>query len=772
MKRADENLEKGEGSKFSFKWVLNNFNKNKKAFFNEPLSGNHMTIDYALWLAGVCNGEKKNTYIRDLLKKQKTNNLNLEEEFNIDENVKETMYPSKLDEKKDVVVNEYEDEYVEQYPINDYNVILMRSRMGGGKTYALKNALEEYKPRNVLIFSCRIIYAYNKCEEFKDYDFYNYKELKELNGVNNLFCSLESLHKINEDTKFDLIIMDELETILNTFDGDTITKSKKKEEIKEKFNDFLKSCNKIICNDAFLGNRGLEFMRLMRNKRNDDKKIYLSLNNQKPDPREALIVKNQYKFEHMLKKDLEAGKKIIFHSSSKKAQKRICNNLEECGYSVLHYHADMSDKVKMETATNVDKSWTDYVLVAYTPSITTGLSFMDFKYFDKKYFLGVSGSALVRDSIQALDRARKCKEEKLIIHFINDHNDINKFFLSKDNSIKQRFNYEIEEIKRLRKKYHREKEDGIPQDWEGLINFYNEKERKQTDGAYSKVFLHYLEAINYNITFDKNPTKEKLNKMETLDAKVDFEYEDIPPITGQLDFDKLTKKVEGNKATAKEKAMYKKAYFLKFFLIGENAKNSVKTEDFKKLWECWCDDKKKGKLLRLQDELKGLSEDKLLYHLEKENVSLRPICCYDELKDVLRVLGLSDTTDDSKTFSFDDFNKIKEELQPLINKLFKKLNIQDKYNTKDFKRSEGEKICNYLNRTLECWSGSKFKKEKKITRRNPDGTRGDYSTYKLHNLVGLDKHLIKNQSDKVNNNDNSFRDRNIFNVLGKGNGNR
>jgi hypothetical protein len=59
--------------------------------------------------------------------------------------------------------------------------------------------------------------------EFSDYGFYNYKDPDvDVNEVDKLFCSLESLHKLNKDNVYDLVILDESETILNTFDGKTV----------------------------------------------------------------------------------------------------------------------------------------------------------------------------------------------------------------------------------------------------------------------------------------------------------------------------------------------------------------------------------------------------------------------------------------------------------------------------------------------------------------------------------------------------------------------
>jgi hypothetical protein len=347
MKRADENLKKEEKEKYGREWVKSLFDTNKQNFYNDPLNGNHMTFDYALAIAKQSDVKNYNIYIKEL-EKISNNNLQLEEEFNIDEDIRNTIYPTNLEEKEDEIkVNEYEAEFVEPYPYNDYDILVMRSRMGSGKTTAMKKCLDDYQPKSVLFFSCRIIYSYNMMGEFKEYDIENYKDLKtDLNDVDKLFCSLESIHRINDENCYDLIILDELETLLNTFSGGTV--ASKEFEIKETFFEILKNGNKIIANDAFLSDRGVNFLQSLRIARGDENRIYLSINTYKPPPRNALVIKDKEKFENALLKDLEEGLRIVFHCSSKENVKRICNSIKNkyASNKVLEKRKEAYDRMK------------------------------------------------------------------------------------------------------------------------------------------------------------------------------------------------------------------------------------------------------------------------------------------------------------------------------------------------------------------------------------------------------------------------------------------
>jgi hypothetical protein len=594
-----------------------------------------------------------------------------------------------------------------------------------------------------------------------------------------------------------LIILDEIETILNTFSSETI--ADREFEIKETFYELLSNGKKIIANDAFLSDRGVNFLRTLRTYRGDEQKIYLSINTQKPPPRDALVIKDKEKFENALLKDIEAGKKIIFHCSSKENVKRICNSIKSIErddnddnedevdnqdkeniddeeddkednenenvekllmrrrekrkmkqkYKVLVYHGEMDDKLKMETATNVNVEWKKYDLVAYSPSINTGLNFTDDKYFDKKYFMGSKNSAVVRDAVQAIDRARETKTQELVIHFLNDHNDKYKFFGSRDEAIKQRFKYESKELKRLRKLYKigEKKKKAKLNDWFSDVKLYNEKERRQTDAAFSKVFMYYLKELNYEVKFDDvELSKEEKDELEKLECDTDLPYEEIEPVgIDDKKFKELNDKRKNNEATEYEKARVVKEYMLRRFYYGRNFTNHVDVGELEKIWKCWKKGSEQSKLKRSQDEMTDKLKQKFEEGLESDTTRLEKITCYPEITKMYKVLGIKHSADDEKHFKTEDFEAKKQELQPLITELFKKLNIRDKNKNRTFKQSDGTKLKNDINRILKQWTGSSFKKcESK--RKRKEGKKIHDTEFNLQNMVGVDKDILKNEN--------------------------
>lgn len=743
MKKADENLQKGEKKKYDKEWVKDAFNRNKERFLQEPENGNYLTIDYAIREAAYTDIPKYNKIVRKLMK-ETDNHLQLEEEIDIDAELKKTIYPTVKENDKAIELKTYEAKYVEEYPIDDYNIMVMRSRMGSGKTTAMKKALDSYKPDSVLFLSSRIIYSYNMGQEFKDYGFFNYKKVDDFNNVDKLFSSLESIHKVNDENEYDIIILDELETLLNNLSSSTI--ADKEFEIKETFYNLLLNCDKVICNDAFLSDRSINFLRCLRKDRGEETKVYISINMRKPEQRQALIIKDKEKFENQLLKDLREGKKILFHCSSKENLRRICNYVEGLGYKVLAYHGDMDDNIKLNTGTDVNKEWAKYDMVAYTPSITVGVNFTKAQYFDKKYFMGYN-SCLVRDSIQALDRCRETKTNELVIHFLNDRNSKQKFLNSRDFRIRQRFYYEGKEIDRLRKLYKMEIRGNYlsSNDWYGYVKLYNEKERRQTDACYSQVFIYYLQQLNYSITYDDITLKDEEKKdMEKLECDTEKDYDEIKTVISNVELNELHKKVMKSKATEEDRDRITKELMLRRFYYGKNFNEKVDDEKLKAIWKYWSKSREQTKLKRLHDELRGTIENRLTEELEKDTSRLTPIKSYPKIKEMYNVLGIKHSADDEKTFTTEQLEQKQEQLKPIINKLFKNFNIQDKNKNKEFKQNEGIKLKNDINRILNVWTGSSLKIDRRTTVRK-DGENVKVTYYKLHNLVGIDKDILKNE---------------------------
>ena len=80
---------------------------------------------------------------------------------------------------------------------------------------------------SILYISCRQSFAnFITGEDFKEIGLVNYLDFKEnkqeITKHKKICCSLESLHEIEYIDKFDIIILDEVETVLNILSSETM----------------------------------------------------------------------------------------------------------------------------------------------------------------------------------------------------------------------------------------------------------------------------------------------------------------------------------------------------------------------------------------------------------------------------------------------------------------------------------------------------------------------------------------------------------------------
>ena len=110
----------------------------------------------------------------------------------------------------------------------------LKSPYDTGKTQMIKRILDKTKYKRILWVSYRISLTNDIHSNFKDYGFKNYQN-DNINKSDKLIIQLESLYKLDnnnfKDSEYsdvpiyDLVIIDEIESILNHFSSSTIKDS-------------------------------------------------------------------------------------------------------------------------------------------------------------------------------------------------------------------------------------------------------------------------------------------------------------------------------------------------------------------------------------------------------------------------------------------------------------------------------------------------------------------------------------------------------------------
>lgn len=291
-------------------------------------------------------------------------------------------------------------------------LLLIKSQMGTGKSELICNYLDEFKPRRVLWISVRQTYATNIKERFSKYGFVNYLDDKDnFMFKNKIIVQLESLSQLEKNFKilpYDLIVLDEIESILYHFDSSTI--AHKSSSTFDLLHMLCKSTKtKIIGLDADLNLRTLEYAKdICPNYKliiNTFKKSDIVLN----------MTDNKDWWISEIKKAVDAGLKCCIIGLSTKLLYQIDELLAQWGINHITHTRESDDKFKKELA-KVNDFWTKYQAVLYSPTITVGVDFTNL-YFDKIFSIIVSNTASPRTFKQMLGRTRNLKSQEILTYY-------------------------------------------------------------------------------------------------------------------------------------------------------------------------------------------------------------------------------------------------------------------------------------------------------------------------------------------------------------------
>jgi hypothetical protein len=605
--------------------------------------------------------------------------------------------------------------------LNDDKMNILYAFLGKGKTTAIKRLIKEKNYDKILCLSPRQAFATFLSNDF-NIDCY-------LDGdysSNKLVIQVESLYKINIDTNYELIVIDESESILNQFSSDTMNGS-----YLQNFNtlvEVIKRSNKVIFADAFISNRTINFCKSF------EEKITMIKNNTEPTERQAVEI-DKKDFNSYLVEDLQAKNKNYICFSSKtdlikfksilKCDKQL--GLKDFDKKALYYYGKGDDKV-FETLKNINEEWTNASIVCTSPSITVGNSYSVKDHFNK-VFINASPTCNVRDTFQSQMRVRYLKNNELIFclpskqqYTANKNKNIlyfdvlDMFDEFQEDKKELIFNL-IDNIKSDKTEELKERVKNLQETPKALkeILFFNLLEQGISQTYYNDLFKLYLVKCGYNISDDTT----KINKLEDFgDGSVN--YHDIKKITQEgadyiEDLEKRKKATEKEKLEkdrfyfdliVKEEEERKHIYFKDFYMNGvkRNFFNNARLEFLDNVEETLKQDFiKSGGVIEVNN-LKGVQ---LKY-----------------IQDINKILGLKNSFDDSLV-NIEKINNLVGYFQE------NKKNINDAFKMRD--RSKSDKmdlrvIIPLLNKIFKQWNNTEFQSARQTE--SKDKTKNLIESYK------------------------------------------
>ena len=625
--------------------------------------------------------------------------------------------------------------------------LILYAYLGRGKTTAIKRLIETENYKKFLFISPRVSFSLFISQEFNidNYtDSMNKKEGEKYVNIETskkLIISVESLHKINIDNNYECIFLDESEAILNQFSSPTM-----KDKYLDNYNiliELINNAKKVVCADAFLTNRTLNFIKSF------DKNITLLKNNSSPVKREA----ERFEMDKLPKKiliDLNKNIKPYICSSTSsdlsKLEEKIKEDIEDIekyNKSLFYYGGlKREDKIFKQTLKNINDTWTNSSFVATTPTNTVGCSFSKKDEFDNVYMMCNFPTCSVRDMFQMNMRVRHIKSNKLYfslpdkkrlnlskrnkgtVYFtsLNNFESYNKDklknyieiiddFINSDDNNNVYNNGQLKALKKVLIKF-----DETPKPLRDII-YFNLYEQYISNTHYEKMFYKFLDICGY--TYDKLFIQEKtlynkkiikniqINEKEDKEDKEIEDYDKIENIN-EKEVKRIIDDEKRMNATSKEKIQKEKYYFKE--IMRNDIDNITASKIF---FNVWLNPYKKTYINKAYEEKNNFYVkclDKEINESNKVNEMLKgkfvKMAIIQKIKKILKIKNLFDTSIIIKREDIETLIPFIETNRKLISDTF---NIEDKLKTKIDDNYKYKSFCPYIQKIIFNWTNLNMK---------------------------------------------------------------
>lgn len=339
----------------------------------------------------------------------------------------DTLYDSESDMFTPIDIDEY---YVR--PITtDADTVILRSCMGSGKSTRVKEYIASVPlTKSVLFITNRRVLSRELITQYRDLNFLHYDEIRTPRDLitPRIIVQLESIHLVTRYDKFDIVILDESESLINQLFSPTHCSSLLQHS--EQFAYIVTHAEKLFLMDAFISKKTFTLVNGLRTGRTVHYERYA----RNPRPRMCEVFTAAFNgcngnMLRQMMEDVTNGKRLYIWSGSLRLLKKISYMIKATGVlpsRMLLITSELSNQQKTTIFEDVNATWSavDYVLAS--PSVTVGCNHNVAGHFDKAYIYINSMSTPVRDAVQAMLRCRELNDKKIMISVdaVND-SDVN-----------------------------------------------------------------------------------------------------------------------------------------------------------------------------------------------------------------------------------------------------------------------------------------------------------------------------------------------------------
>ena len=272
--------------------------------------------------------------------------------------------------------------------IKNKGVIAIKSPMGTGKTQCLLKIVETFfNDKRVLYLSHRQTFSKNIEGTFKSLKFYNYMDKDVLYDKDKIIVQIDSLYKLCDldgiYRPFDLIIMDEIESLLFHLSSNTITE---RSFICKIIKYYINKAPYVICLDADFGQRAYRFISDIKDQHAIKEKPKVLINTIESRVKRVFLLSYNYeKTIIKLMEDIKVGRNIVIVSLAKNIIEEITNIIKKDTKNIkIISHTSMTDDSLKDKLRNINDLWSQYQVVLYSPTVDAGCDF-NLNHFDKMY---------------------------------------------------------------------------------------------------------------------------------------------------------------------------------------------------------------------------------------------------------------------------------------------------------------------------------------------------------------------------------------------------
>ena len=315
--------------------------------------------------------------------------------------------------------------------------ILMESHCGDGKTYYVLTQLQRLlkeNPCSTVFLGCRIKFVEELVEKIKKHipllRSRDYRIHGNLRNDKHVVVELESINKISGCKAFDILVLDEIRGLRESFCSNQTTwkDTERGNEITNVFMNLVKESKKCIVMDAVLDNNIIKFFEKMRGTiffykhtfqytPPETKQLFQTTltgnvsirRGKRTNKQKHVKIIHESTFTKRIIKCLKNGENVHIVSQSKSKAKKLIATIKEKlpGKTIKFISAETE-----EVITNPDEEWLVNLLVV-TPAITCGISF-DMEWFHKTFVWGCTGTCPMNNIYQAIMRVRHRKHQLVL----------------------------------------------------------------------------------------------------------------------------------------------------------------------------------------------------------------------------------------------------------------------------------------------------------------------------------------------------------------------